>query len=39
MALGITCLFERRPPRQWLIDAGYHVVALTAMGAVLGAWR
>ena len=39
MALGITYLFERRPLRLWLIDAGYHVVAFTAMGIVLGAWR
>jgi hypothetical protein len=39
MAMGITYLFERRALQLWLIDAGYHVVAFTAMGALLGAWR
>jgi Protein of unknown function (DUF1761) len=39
MAMGITYLFEQRPLRLWLIDAGYHVLAFTAMGALLGAWR
>jgi hypothetical protein len=39
MALGITYAFERRPLPLWLIDAGYHVVAFTLMGALLGAWR
>jgi hypothetical protein len=39
MAMLITYLFERRPMGLWLIDAGYHVVAFTAMGALLGAWR
>ena len=38
-AMATTYLFERRPLKLWLIDAGYHVVALTAMGALLGAWR
>jgi len=38
-AMATTYLFERRPMRLWLIDASYHVVALTAMGALLGAWR
>ena len=38
-ALATTYLFERRPPGLWLIDAGYHLVAFTLMGAILGAWR
>lgn len=37
--LAITYLFERRPTGLWLIDAGYHAVAFTLMGAILGAWR
>ena len=37
--LCVTFLFERRPGRLILIDAGYHVVSLTVMGAILGAWR
>ena len=36
MALGVTYLFERRPLRLWLINAGYLVVAFTAMGLVIG---
>jgi hypothetical protein len=39
MGLLITFQFERRPMGLWLIDAGYHVVAFIAMGALLGAWR
>ncbi len=39
MAMGITHLFERRPWRLFLIDAGYHVVTFTLMGAILGAWK
>jgi hypothetical protein len=38
-ALATTYLFERRPLGLWLIDAGYHLVAFTLMGAILGAWR
>ncbi|MBM3941048.1 MAG: DUF1761 domain-containing protein [SAR202 cluster bacterium] len=38
-AFGITYLFERRPWRLLAIDAGYHVVAFTLMGLILGAWR
>ncbi|MFT3819764.1 MAG: DUF1761 domain-containing protein [Rubrivivax sp.] len=36
MALGVVYLFERRSFRLWLINAGYLVLAFTAMGAVLG---
>src|SRR3954469_24515513 len=39
MGLGIVALFERRPLAYSLINGGYLAVALTLMGAVLGAWR
>ena len=38
-SLGTTFLFERRPLGLLAIDAGYHVVTFTLMGAILGAWR
>jgi hypothetical protein len=37
-ALGVIYLFESRPLKLWLINAGYQVVNATAMGAVLGVW-
>jgi hypothetical protein len=37
-ALGVIYLFEQRPFKLWLIDAGYQVVNFAAMGAVIGAW-
>jgi hypothetical protein len=36
-ALGVIYLFEQRPFRLWLINAGYQIVNFAAMGAV-GAW-
>ena len=39
MAFGVTYLFESRPLRLWLINAGYQTVAFTIMGAILGAWH
>lgn len=36
--LATTYAFERRPRALAAIDAGYHVVTLTVMGLVLGAW-
>lgn len=36
-AIGILCLFERRSPLLFVIDAGYFTVAFTAMGAIIGA--
>ena len=36
--LGILYLFEKRSMSLFLINAGYCVVALTLMGAILGAW-
>jgi hypothetical protein len=38
-ALGVTFLFEGRPLRLWLIDAGYQTLNFTVMGAILGAWH
>ena len=39
MALGVVYLFEQRSLKLWLINSGYQVVAFTAMGGILGAWR
>jgi hypothetical protein len=39
MSMGIVYLFERRSLKLWLINSGYLVVAFTAMGAILGAWK
>jgi hypothetical protein len=38
LGMGVTFLFERRPLGLWLIDGGYHAVAFTVMGLVLGLW-
>lgn len=35
--LGVIYLFEKRAPALWLVNGGYSTVALTAMGAILGA--
>ena len=39
VGLGITYLFEQRPMRLWLINAGYQTLFFTVMGAILGAWH
>ena len=36
--LGILYLFEMQSMKAYLVNAGYCVIALTIMGAVLGAW-
>jgi hypothetical protein len=38
-AFGISYLFEFRPIKLWLINAGYQVVVFSMMGAILGAWH
>jgi Protein of unknown function (DUF1761) len=38
-AFGIVYLFERRPLAHFLINAGYSILAFTAMGAILGAMQ
>jgi len=37
-AFGVVYLFEQRPLTHWVVNAGYHVVSFTMMGAILGAW-
>ncbi len=39
LAFGVTYLFERKSLRLFFINAGYHAVAFTLMGAILGAWK
>lgn len=39
MAMGINDLFEQRSLKLYLINAGYHTVSFTAMGAILGLWH
>lgn len=38
-ALAVTYLFEDRPLRLWLINAGYQTLNFTVMGVILGAWH
>lgn len=37
-AFGVVYLFEQRPLAHWVVNAGYHAVAFTVMGVVLGFW-
>ncbi|MFQ5548839.1 MAG: DUF1761 domain-containing protein [Woeseia sp.] len=37
-AYGVTYLFEQRPLRLFMINAGYNVVLLAVMGAIIGGW-
>jgi hypothetical protein len=39
LSFGVTYLFERKSLCLFFINAGYHGVALTIMGAILGAWH
>jgi hypothetical protein len=36
--MSVTFVYESRRPALFLIDGGYHVLALTVAGAILGAW-
>ncbi len=36
--IGVHYLFERKTLAHFLINAGYSTIALTVMGAILGAW-
>lgn len=38
-AYGVTYLFERRPLRLFLVNAGYNIVLFALMGAIIGAWH
>lgn len=39
MSLGVIYLFEQRPLKLWLVNAGYQVLTYTLMGALLGVWK
>lgn len=39
MAFGINDLFELRSFKLFAINAGYHTVAFSMMGAIIGAWH
>ena len=39
MAFGVVYLFESRPLKLWLVNAGYQTVVFTVMGTILGAWH
>src|SRR6476620_10161566 len=38
-ALTMTYVWQSPPRRLWAIDAGYHIVGCTIMGAILAVWR
>lgn len=37
-SVGINILYQRRSIKLFLIDAGYQVIMLMIMGAIIGAW-
>jgi hypothetical protein len=39
MALGVIYLFESRPFKLWLVNAGYQVIVFAVMGTIIGAWH
>lgn len=39
MAMGINDLFEQRSLKLYLINACYHTLTFTVMGAILGLWH
>lgn len=39
MAFAINDLFERRTFKLFAINAGYHSIAFTIMGGIIGAWH
>ena len=38
-SMAINYLYQRRSFKLWAIDAGYQILFLTIMGAILGAWQ
>lgn len=36
--MSVTFMYESRKPALFLIDGGYHLLALVVAGAILGAW-
>lgn len=39
MAFGTSYLFEHKSFKLYLINAGYHVVSFTIVGAIIGGWH
>lgn len=39
VAFGMSCLFEGRSLRLWLINSGYHTLFFSVMGLMIGAWH
>ncbi len=39
MAFGINDLFEQRSLKLFLVNAGYHTVSFTLIGAIVGGWH
>ena len=37
-SVGVIYLFEQRPLRLWLVNAGYQVVNFAIMGTIIGIW-
>ena len=37
-SMGINMLYQRKSLKLWFVDAGYQIVFLGIMGAILGAW-
>jgi hypothetical protein len=38
-AFAVVYLFEQRSVAHWAVNAFYHIVSYTIMGAILGAWN
>lgn len=38
-SMGINYVYEKKSIKLWLINAGYQIIYLSMMGAILGAWR
>lgn len=38
-SMGINLLYQRKSFKLWAIDAGYQILFLCLMGAILGAWN
>jgi hypothetical protein len=38
-SMGINMLYQRKSLKLWLIDAGYQILFLLIMGAIIGAWH
>lgn len=38
-SMAINMLYQRKPVKLWFIDAGYQIIFLMIMGAIIAAWR